>query len=227
MSFEGVSKRYGSTVVLDGLDLRVAQGEFVAVIGRSGTGKSTLLRIVAGLEKPDSGTVSVPEGVAVAFQEPRLLPWLGVGANVALGLPASQRDRAVRALAEVGLEDRAGAWPLELSGGQAQRASLARALVREPRVLLLDEPFGALDALTRLEMQSLVGRLWRDHGWTVVMVTHDVDEAVRLADRVIVLGEGSIRLELEVPGKGPRRAEDPQLAGLGRQLLGALGVTLA
>ncbi|GAB3278034.1 ABC transporter ATP-binding protein [Kineosporia babensis] len=223
--FSQVSKRYGATVVLDGLDLDVGQGEFVAVIGRSGTGKSTLLRIVAGLEKPDQGTISSPDAVAVAFQEPRLMPWLTVGANVALGL--REKSRATAALAEVGLQDKAEAWPLQLSGGQAQRASLARALTREPQVLLLDEPFGALDALTKLEMQALVGRLWRDHGWTVVMVTHDVDEAVRLADRVIVLGDGQIKLELPVPGRGPRRPDDPDLAGLGQELLKALGVTLA
>ncbi|GAA3640312.1 aliphatic sulfonates ABC transporter ATP-binding protein [Kineosporia mesophila] len=224
ITFSGVSKRFGGTVVLDGLDLTVAEGEFVAVIGRSGTGKSTLLRIVAGLEQPDDGTVESPDEVAVAFQEPRLMPWLKVGDNVALGL--RDQARAVQALAEVGLEDKAGAWPLQLSGGQAQRASLARALARRPRVLLLDEPFGALDALTKLEMQSLVGGLWRDHGWTVVMVTHDVDEAVRLADRVIVLGDGSIKLELTVPGRGPRRPDDPALAGLGQELLAALGVSV-
>ncbi|GAB6903284.1 ABC transporter ATP-binding protein [Kineosporia succinea] len=225
IEFSGVSKRFGPLTVLDGLDLTVAEGEFVAVIGRSGTGKSTLLRIVAGLERPDGGRVEAPSEVAVAFQEPRLMPWLTVGANVTLGL--REKGRAADALAEVGLSDKAGAWPLQLSGGQAQRASLARALTREPRVLLLDEPFGALDALTKLEMQSLVGRLWRDHGWTVIMVTHDVDEAVRLADRVIVLGEGRIQLELHVPGRGPRRPDDPALAGPGQELLRALGVTPA
>ncbi|MDR6174895.1 sulfonate transport system ATP-binding protein [Nocardioides zeae] len=223
ISFAGVHRRFGATTVLDGVDLEVDPGEFVAVVGRSGTGKSTLLRLVAGLDRPDAGTVRATGAVAVAFQEPRLMPWLPVRTNVTLGLGRGRRGDARTALEEVGLGERGNAWPLELSGGQAQRVSLARALVRRPDVLLLDEPFGALDALTRLEMQRLVGGLWRSHGFTAVMVTHDVDEAVRLADRVIVLGGGRIEDELRVPGRGPRTPDDPALAPFATRLLGALG----
>ncbi len=224
IGFTSVSKRFGDTVVLRDLDLTVETGELLAVIGRSGTGKSTLLRIVAGLDRADSGTVRADGELAVAFQEPRLVPWLRVHDNVTLGLKGATRQTAAAALAEVGLEDKLDAWPLELSGGQAQRVSLARALVHEPSIMLLDEPFGALDALTKIEMQNLVGRLWRDHGWTTVLVTHDVDEAVRLADRVIVLGEGGLTHEIRVPGHGPRDRDDPSLAPIAADLLRALGV---
>ncbi|MBO1901712.1 ABC transporter ATP-binding protein [Leucobacter weissii] len=223
--FRAVDKRFGTESILERLDLTVRSGEFLSIVGRSGTGKSTMLRIVAGLEQPDGGEVRIDGELAVAFQEPRLIPWLSVGRNLTLGLTG--RDRAVvaeRALAEVGLEDKQRAWPLTLSGGQAQRASLARALARKPDILLLDEPLGAVDALTRLGLQELIGRLRNDHDLTVVMVTHDVDEAVRLSDRVIVLGEGRIQAEVPVPGRGPRHPDDPELAALGGRLLRALGV---
>ena len=181
--------------VLDGLDLTIRAGEFVALLGRSGSGKSTLLRTLAGLDAAPAGTVTVPAERAVVFQEPRLIPWKTVWANVALGLrTADAQEQAVAALTEVGLGHRLEAWPLTLSGGEAQRAALARALVREPKLLLLDEPFAALDALTRLKTQKLVASLWRAHRPAVLLVTHDVDEALLLADRVLVLDQGRIAL---------------------------------
>jgi sulfonate transport system ATP-binding protein len=220
----GLVRAFHGRRVLDGLDLTVGEGEFVALLGRSGSGKSTLLRVLAGLDDEDSdgvsGEVEVPSSVAMAFQEPRLLPWRTVRDNVALGLHRDEaRDVADRALAEVGLTDRAEAWPLTLSGGEAQRASLARALVREPRLLLLDEPFGALDALTRLAMHRLVLDLWERHGPGILLVTHDVDEALVLADRVLVLDDGVIVAD---HAPGPRPRED--LAGLRRTVLAELGV---
>ncbi|BCJ49297.1 hypothetical protein Asp14428_07720 [Actinoplanes sp. NBRC 14428] len=180
----GVRRAFGATVVLDGAGLAVAPGEVVALLGGSGSGKSTLLRILAGLDPDATGEVSVPREHAVVFQEHRLMPWKRVADNVGLGVTG--RDAGARiaaALAEVGLADRARAWPAELSGGQSQRVAFARALVREPRVLLLDEPFGALDALTRLRMQDLFGRLRERHGFAALLVTHDVEEALLLADR--------------------------------------------
>jgi sulfonate transport system ATP-binding protein len=222
---DAVSKVFGTHRVLDSLSLDVPAGQFLSLVGRSGSGKSTLLRIIAGLDHPTSGHVSASDRLAVAFQEARLMPWLSVRANVAFGLPRADRDEIVdEALAEVGLADKADAWPMTLSGGQAQRVSLARALVHRPEILLLDEPFGALDALTRLTMQNLVGRLWRDRGWTVVMVTHDVDEAVRLADRVVVLDSGGIVEDLTVPGRGPRTAAAIADGDLPGHLLRTLGV---
>ncbi|MGC0366372.1 sulfonate transport system ATP-binding protein [Rhodococcus sp. 27YEA15] len=220
-----VTKDFGDNRVLDSLSLDIAAGEFIALVGRSGSGKSTILRIIAGLEEASAGQVTAGDKLAVAFQESRLMPWLSVRSNVGFGLPRSGRAEIVeQALTEVGLSDKAEQWPLTLSGGQAQRASLARALVRRPEILLLDEPFGALDALTRLEMQNLVGRLWREHGWTVVMVTHDVEEAVRLADRVVVLADGAIADDVTVPGSGPRSTSDVARTGLPDRLLAALGI---
>ncbi|MCX5571519.1 ABC transporter ATP-binding protein [Kaistia nematophila] len=224
---ERIAKSFGDAPVLDRVDLVIPAGEFIAIVGRSGSGKSTLLRIIAGLEQATSGRLQSTDRLAVAFQEARLMPWLKVSENVGFGLPAKDQARIVTdALAEVGLAGKANAWPLTLSGGQAQRVSLARALVRQPEVLLLDEPFGALDALTKLEMQNLVGTLWRTHGWTVVMVTHDVAEAVRLADRVIVLDGGRISETVAIPGRGPRSPEDGHLAPLEARLLRHLGVPL-
>ena len=219
----GLVRSFGGRRVLDGLDLRFAPGEFVALLGRSGSGKSTLLRILAGLDREIEGELGVPDAVSVAFQEPRLLPWRTVGENVWLGLHGSdRRETARKALAEVGLGDREDAWPLTLSGGEAQRVSLARALVREPELLLLDEPFGALDALTRISMHGLVERLWRDHSPTVLLVTHDIDEALALADRVLVLADGRIAAE-HVPS--PARPRDHgELAALREQILQDLGV---
>jgi sulfonate transport system ATP-binding protein len=211
--------------VLRSVDLDIATGEYVALLGRSGSGKSTLLRALAGLDDGVNGEVSVDGRVAVAFQEPRLLPWRKVLANVALGLRCdAPREVARRGLQEVGLAARADAWPLTLSGGEAQRASLARALVRDPQLLLLDEPFCALDALTRIAMHDLVLRLWADHRPAVLMVTHDVDEALALADRALVLKHGRIAKEVAVPWERPRDRDDPALLALRHQLLAELGV---
>ena len=212
-------------MVLDGVDLDIAPGEFVAMLGVSGTGKSTLLRALAGLDREVTGELSVPGPVAVAFQEPRLLPWRRVLANVALGLRGPDAGAvAGRALEEVGLTERAGAWPLTLSGGEAQRAALARALVREPSLLLLDEPFSALDALTRIAMHRLVLRLWERHRPAVLLVTHDVDEALILADRVLVLASGRIVFSGPVEVPRPRDRDNPGLTALRHRLLTELGV---
>ena len=180
--------------VLHRLSLDIAPGQFVALLGRSGSGKSTLLRILAGLDADYSAErLQLPPSVSVAFQEPRLFPWLRVWRNVVLNLPGRDlRAIAFAALEEVGLGAKADAWPQTLSGGQAQRVSLARALARQPALLLLDEPFGALDALTRVTMHKLVLDLWRRHRPSVLLVTHDVDEAILLADRILVLDQGRI-----------------------------------
>jgi len=221
----GLSRAFGSRVVLDGVDLDIAPGEFVAMLGVSGTGKSTLLRALAGLDREVTGELSVPGPVAVAFQEPRLLPWRRVLANVTLGLRVPDAGAvAGRALEEVGLTERADAWPLTLSGGEAQRAALARALVREPSLLLLDEPFSALDALTRIAMHRLVLRLWERHRPAVLLVTHDVDEALILADRVLVLASGRIVFSGPVEVPRPRDRDNPGLTALRRRLLTELGV---
>jgi len=220
-----VRRSFGAATVLDGVGLSIAPGEVVALLGGSGSGKSTLLRILAGLDPEAHGTVSVPREHAVVFQEHRLMPWKRVADNVALGVTG--RDVAARtaaALAEVGLADRAGAWPAELSGGQAQRVAFARALVREPRVLLLDEPFGALDALTRLKMQDLFGRLRDRHGFAALLVTHDVEEALLLADRALVLEDGRIAEELIIDLDRPRAPDDAGFGPLRRRLLERLGV---
>ena len=213
--------------VLNGLDLDIAPGEFVALLGRSGSGKSTLLRALAGLDRGVAGTgrVEVPEKVSVVFQDSRLLPWKRVLDNVVLGLRA--RDAAERgtvSLAEVGLEGRERAWPHELSGGEQQRASLARSLVRDPELLLADEPFGALDALTRIRMHTLLRNLCEVHQPAVLLVTHDVDEAIVLADRIIVLDDGVVAHDIRVDLDGRRSQADPAFARLRTRLLSALGV---
>lgn len=222
----GLTREFAGRRVLDGLDLDIGPGEFVALLGRSGSGKSTLLRALAGLDREVSGELGVDGTAAVAFQEPRLVPWRRVLANVHLGLRAPDpRSVARDALAEVGLTERAGAWPLTLSGGEAQRASLARALVREPSLLLLDEPFSALDALTRITMHRLVLRLWAHHRPAVLLVTHDVDEALQLADRVLVLADGRIVFSGPVDAPRPRERDHPVLTSLRTRLLTELGVT--
>jgi len=220
----GFSRRFGSTEVLRSLDLDIAPGEFVALLGRSGSGKTTLLRTLAGLDSAPIDQVSIPAGRAVVFQEPRLLPWKTVWRNVVIGLPSAGRAEAEAALAEVELSHRATAWPGTLSGGEAQRAALARALLRRPQLLLLDEPFGALDALTRLKMHDLVLSLWRHHRPALLLVTHDVDEAVALADRVLVLDEGRIAREeiIDLPRPRPRGTA---FQAVRRRLLTALGVS--
>jgi sulfonate transport system ATP-binding protein len=221
-----IRRSFAGTPVLDGVDLTVAGGEVVALLGGSGSGKSTLLRVLAGLDPDATGDHAVPSRHAVVFQEHRLLPWKRVIDNVGLGV-RDARARCADALAEVGLADRARAWPGELSGGQAQRVAFARALAREPQVLLLDEPFGALDALTRLRMQELFGRLRTRHGFAALLVTHDVDEALLLADRALVLAGGRIAAEVTVPLPYPRVPDAPGFPPLRRRLLDLLGVPLA
>ncbi|KAF1046975.1 ATP-binding cassette domain-containing protein [Xylophilus sp.] len=222
-----LSKRYGSRDVLRDTDLVIEPGQFVAIVGRSGCGKSTLLRLVAGLEEASSGELVVGASpvhglhgdTRIMFQDARLLPWRRVIDNVALGLPASQRDAAARVLRQVGLGDRQGDWPAQLSGGQRQRVSLARALVHEPRLLLLDEPLGALDALTRIEMHRLIEGLWQKNGFTALLVTHDVQEAVALADRVILIEEGHIALDQAINLPRPRSQGDAAFAALEKRIL--------
>jgi len=224
----GLRKRFGQKVVLDGVNLDVARGEFVALLGASGTGKTTLLRILAGLELPDAdeGLVLVPKVRTTVYQEPRLVPSMRVSANVAIGQPRTPAIRAAaeRALSEVGLATHARAWPATLSGGEAQRVALARALVREPELLLLDEPFGALDALTKLQMQDLVAELCAVHQPAVVLVTHDVDEAIRLADRILILREGRFVVNVSLDLPPPRDRNDPRFLEHRRSLLAELGV---
>ncbi|PWH07931.1 ABC transporter [Brachybacterium endophyticum] len=246
-AFAAPDPRRGEPVdVLRAVDLDVPGGQILGVVGPSGCGKSTLLRLVAGLDTPSEGTIRLggaairgtDESTAVAFQEPRLLPWRTLAANVALGLPRGTsrtegRDRVRHLLQLVGLEHAASQRPREVSGGMAQRASLARALARGPEVLLLDEPFGALDALTRLRMQDLLLEIHAAEPTTVLVVTHDVEEALYLADRVVQLRtlreageeEGSLAREIEVPSPRPRDRADPALAALRGELLDGLGVT--
>ncbi|HJV60191.1 MAG TPA: ATP-binding cassette domain-containing protein [Albitalea sp.] len=228
LELRGVSKAFGTRRVLEGIDLRIAPGEFVAVVGRSGCGKSTLLRMLAGLDRPDAGTlhadrmplVQGDDHIRIMFQEARLLPWKRVLDNVALGLRgADSRSRAGAALAQVGLADRAGDWPAALSGGQRQRVALARALVHAPGLLLLDEPLGALDALTRIEMQQLIESLWREHGFTVLLVTHDVSEAVALADRVVLVEDHRVTLDERIDLPRPRSRGHARFAALEERVL--------
>jgi len=224
---QGLVRRYADRVVLDDLDLEIQPGEFVALLGKSGSGKSTLLRALAGLDYgvAGSGDLVVPENVSVVFQDSRLLPWARVLDNVVLGLRGAE-ERGRKSLAEVGLEGREKAWPSELSGGEQQRVALARSLVREPALLLADEPFGALDALTRLKMHVLLRKLCAAHQPAVLLVTHDVDESIVLADRVIVLDEGRIVAEESIDLSTPRSPAAPGFAAVRSRLLDALGVSL-
>jgi sulfonate transport system ATP-binding protein len=222
-------RSFGTTHVLRGLDLEIRGGEFVALLGRSGSGKSTLLRSLAGLDPASPRELTVHGAVSVAFQEPRLLPWRTVEDNVALALANGplrriRREHARRSLDEVGLTEKRDAWPLSLSGGQAQRVSLARALVSKPNLLLLDEPFSALDALTRIEMHRLVVALWKRHRPGVLLVTHDVDEALALADRVLVLDQGQVAAQWSLAVPRGRRNGDPQISAIRTHVLEALGV---
>jgi len=229
VALKGFTRRFGDNVVIDGLDLTIAPGEFVALLGASGSGKTTLLRTLAGLDSAAGQDVTTPDARAVVFQDARLLPWKKVWRNVALGLKGAPgekggiRSRAESALKEVGLGHRLDAWPATLSGGEAQRTALARALVREPALLLLDEPFAALDALTRLKMHDLVLSLWREHQPSVLLVTHDVDEAIALADRVLVLDKGRIAAEERITLERPR-LPDARFHAIRRRLLSRLGV---
>ncbi len=215
MALRGLRRSFGARDVLRGLDLDLRPGEFVALLGRSGSGKTTLLRALAGLDRGAEGEGWVPERRSVVFQDARLLPWATVLDNVVLGLGGRDPLAAGRrALAEVGLDGHEDDWPKTLSGGEAQRAALARALVREPELLLLDEPFGALDALTRVRMHALVQQLHARHRPAVLLVTHDVDEAVLLADRVLVLTDGVIALDEPVDVPSPRLRRDPAFLAL-------------
>jgi sulfonate transport system ATP-binding protein len=224
LTIRGLRKSFGDNEVLRGIDLHIPAGQFVAVVGRSGCGKSTLLRLIAGLDSFDAGCISFgeearAEDVRVMFQEPRLLPWARVLSNVEVGLgrdrvSADAKARAETALAEVGLDDKRDQWPAVLSGGQKQRVALARALVSHPRVLAFDEPLGALDALTRISMQRLLERVWNDQAFTAILVTHDVAEAVALADRVLVIEDGRIAHDIDVHLARPRRRGSADLAAL-------------
>lgn len=230
VTMRDVQHAFDGRTVLKGIDLTVRSGEFVSLIGASGAGKTTLLRILAGLERADQGHIRVPQVRSVVFQEPRLVPSRRVWRNVVIGHPRirSARPDAVRALGEVGLDRHADGWPRTLSGGEAQRVALARALVTEPGLLLLDEPFAALDALTRMRMVDLVGDLWRKHRPAVVLVTHDLDEAMQLSDRIVVLKNGAIDTDIDVAkalGTYQALAPDRARLALRTTLLAALGVT--
>ncbi|WP_329249806.1 ABC transporter ATP-binding protein [Streptomyces sp. NBC_01478] len=221
VQLRGLTRSFDGRTVLDDIDLDLPAGQFTALLGHSGSGKSTLLRAIAGLdhEVVGSGQLTAPERVSVVFQDSRLLPWRRVLDNVLLGTEGKEAaEKGREALAEVGLKGRERAWPNELSGGEAQRAALARSLVREPELLLADEPFGALDALTRIRMHVLLRELWERHRPSVLLVTHDVDEAIVLADRVLVLERGRIGLDLAIDPEVPR-------AEYRERLLAALGVT--
>lgn len=221
----GLVRRFGERVVLDRLDLTLEPSEFVILLGQSGCGKSTLLRLLAGLDLPDAGTVTVPQGRAIVFQEPRLLPWQRVWRNVTIGLKdCDPRTTARRVLGEVGLADHVDAWPKTLSGGEAQRVALARALVADPTLVLLDEPFAALDAITRLRMHALVRALRARHDATMLLVTHDVDEAVALGDRILVMRDGRIGSEHLVDLDQQHRTSGADRDRLRAELFGDLGV---
>jgi sulfonate transport system ATP-binding protein len=227
VSVRALGRTFGARAVLEGIDLDIARGEFVALLGRSGSGKSTLLRAIAKLDRDvvGSGELDVAQDRAVVFQDARLLPWLRVIDNVMLGLHGKNpREKALAALTEVGLHSRTAAWPVELSGGEQQRVALARALVHEPKLVLADEPFGALDALTRIRMHELLRELCARHRPAVLLVTHDVDEAIGLADRVIVLEDGRISADQPIELPAPRSHRDPGFLAHRESLLRALGV---
>jgi sulfonate transport system ATP-binding protein len=226
LKVRGLSKTFGKQQVLQNLDLTISPGEFVAVVGRSGCGKSTLLRLLAGLESPTSGNIlidgeplkQINHSARVMFQDARLLLWRRVLENVGLGLRHNWQAKAQWALEQVGLSDRAGEWPAVLSGGQRQRIALARALVTQPRLLLLDEPLGALDALTRIEMQRLISNLWQEQKFTALLITHDVEEAVALADRVVLIEAGKVAMDLDITLSRPRHRGDAASAAIVEQI---------
>lgn len=225
LRLRALSKSFSGRTVLHDIDLDIEPGEFVAIVGRSGCGKSTLLRLVAQLDGASGGEVlyehegsGEPE-IRIMFQDARLLPWKRVQANVALGLPKQAAPQALNALRQVGLDQRAGEWPAVLSGGQRQRVALARALVHDPQLLLLDEPLGALDALTRIEMQALIESLWRERGFTALLVTHDVQEAIALADRVLLIEDGHVALDQRIDLARPRSRGQAQFAALEEAIL--------
>ena len=230
IELEKVGKQFGTKMVLEDLNLSIAPGELVAIVGRSGCGKSTLLRLLVGLESVSEGSIRIGEGplrgpnreARLMFQDAALLPWQTVLQNVALAAPRNRGrwDEATRALELVGLEPRAKDWPAILSGGQRQRVALARALASKASILLLDEPLGALDALTRLEMQRLIEEIWLRENFTAVLVTHDVEEAAALADRVLVMEEGRIIHESRTNLSRPRNRSSLEFIALRERLLG-------
>jgi sulfonate transport system ATP-binding protein len=233
VEIKDVSIALGGRTVLEHFDIEVSAGEFVAIVGRSGCGKSTLLRSVVGLETPQSGTITLGKvpvalssnskgkpDVRVMFQDSRLLPWKRILSNVMLGLEPTHASLAQKVLTQVGLAERANDWPANLSGGQRQRVALARALVHDPNLLLLDEPLGSLDALTRIEMQQLIEDIWRSRGFTAMLVTHDVAEAVSLADRVILIEAGRVALDEVVHLPRPRTRGSARFAALEERILG-------
>lgn len=230
VAIERLAKSFGPHSVLRDVNLKIKPGEFVAVVGHSGCGKSTLLRLIAGLETPSSGAIAlagrpitkqVPEA-RIMFQDARLLPWRRVLYNVGLGRRGDWKPAAMEALEQVGLADRTDNWPAVLSGGQRQRVALARSLVSHPRLLLLDEPLGALDALTRLDMQRLIEQVWLRQGFTAILVTHDVAEAVALADRVVVLERGGVPVIHRIEHPRPRQRGDAGLSEIEGEILGRL-----
>lgn len=227
LDINAIHKAFGEREVLKSIQLKIPAGQFVAVVGRSGCGKSTLLRLLAGLDVPTQGELQADsrqlstarKDIRLMFQDSRLLPWKRVIDNVGLGLPGNWHTQALKALDSVGLADRANEWPAALSGGQKQRVALARALIHQPRLLLLDEPLGALDALTRIEMQQLIEHLWQQHGFTVLLVTHDVSEAVAIADRVILIEDGQVGMDININLLRPRQRASAALAAVEEHVL--------
>ena len=227
---EGLTRRFGDRTILDGIDADIASGEFVAMLGRSGSGKSTFLRALAGIDRDSdgSGLIRVPARRSVLFQDARLLPWATILNNVLLGTEEHDAEPQGRAtLAEVGLQDRENDWPKTLSGGEQQRVALARSLIREPELLLADEPFSALDALTKIQMQTLLADICRRHSPAVLLVTHDVDEALTLADRILVLEQGRIVISVHIEAERPRDLADSAIVKIREQILLQLGVDVA
>lgn len=227
ISIEQIEKRFGEKTVLKDLSLHIEAGEFVVIVGKSGSGKSTLLRLAAGLDEPTTGEIAfndIPvkesqENVTMMYQDSRLLPWKSVIKNVGLGLKGKWKEKAEETLDHVGLLQYKDVWPSTLSGGQQQRVALARALIHQPSLLLLDEPLSALDALTRMEMQNLIESLWLEQGFTAILVTHDVREAVKLGDRIVLIEDGAITLDIKNPAKRPREYSDMSLALIENKIL--------
>jgi sulfonate transport system ATP-binding protein len=227
INVDGIQKSYNNRPVLNGINLNIRFGEFVAVVGKSGCGKSTLLRLVAGLEQYDQGSISINgntlsrlnKDARIMFQDGRLLPWKRVIDNVGMGLTGEWRREALQALRNVGLEERSEDWPGTLSGGQKQRVALARALSHKPDILLFDEPLGALDALTRIEMQDLIETIWKEKKFTSILVTHDVEEAVAIADRVILIEDGKIVLNKVIQLPRPRQRSQQAFANYVAEIL--------
>ncbi|MCQ2009470.1 ATP-binding cassette domain-containing protein [Sporolactobacillus sp. STSJ-5] len=227
LKVQHVKKKFGPHEVLKNIDLEISSGEFVAIVGKSGCGKSTLLRQIAGLDQPTDGVIyydhtpltGLSPDVRIMFQDSRLLPWKRVLHNVSIGMKKSGLQHAQTALESVGLLDKANEWPKLLSGGQQQRVALARSLVSDPRLLLLDEPLGALDALTRIEMQRLIAQIWEEKKFTAVLVTHDVGEAVFLADRVVLIEDGAVKLDKKVNLPRPRTRGSAEFAKIEEEVL--------